>query len=129
VQNQALKLEWWRLTNELRRAKESELAVFGTDADIEDALQLQESVRSQEPEQPVGDIDEMMVDSIAREEEAEMEALLSSMPPADTDMEDGAGERRPESPHFSDEDDYDALFMEFVSQQEEMAGSQNMEMS
>jgi hypothetical protein len=44
-------------------------------------------------------------------------------------MEDGAGERRPESPHFSDEDDYDALFMEFVSQQEEMAGSQNMEMS
>ena len=74
----------------------------------------------------------MMVDAIAREEEAEIEALLSSMPPetdgdGDRDMDGG----RPESVYFSDDEDYDALFME-LSQQETahgMGSSQDTEMS
>jgi hypothetical protein len=94
-------------------------------------MQLQEQNGRLNQSRPADDIDDMMVDVLAREEEAEIEALLSSMP-TDTDME-GCESARPESPHFSDEDDYDALFMEFVSQQEGeeqgMAGSQDMEMN
>jgi hypothetical protein len=111
----------------LRQQKDAELAVFGTDADIEEAVQLQEQRGGQEklPQnspQPARDIDDMMVDAIAREEEAEIEALLSYMPPStDGDGDRDMGEGRPESVYFSDEDDYDALFME-LSQQEQPQG-------
>ncbi|OIW29004.1 hypothetical protein CONLIGDRAFT_403491 [Coniochaeta ligniaria NRRL 30616] len=123
---EVLKLEWWRLNNELRQQKDAELAVFGTDADIEEAVQLQELRGGQERlenvPQPEGDIDDMMADAIAREEEAEIEALLSSMPPpTDGDGDRDMHESRPESVYFSDEDDYDALFME-LSQQEQPLG-------
>lgn len=115
---QVLKLEWWRLNNELRQQKDAELAVFGTDADIEEAVQLQQ----QKPE-PAEDVDDMMADVIAREEEAEIEALLSYMPPpTDGDGDRDMGEGRPESVYFSDEEDYDALFME-LSQQEPPQGA------
>jgi len=78
----------------------------------------------------------MMVDAIAREEEAEIEALLSSMPMPPPPPTDGDGDRdmyegRPESVYFSDEEDYDALFME-LSQHETahgMGSSQDTEMS
>lgn len=127
-----LRLEWARLNRELRRQKDAELAVLGTDADIEEALQSQQQQASR---QPADDIDDMMVDAIAREEEAEIEALLSSMPqpPTQTD-EDGdrdMDEGRPERVYFSDDEDYDALFME-LSQQEQpsrMGSSQDTEMA
>ena len=135
-----LRLEWSRLNNELRQQKEADLAVFGTDADIEEAVQLQEEVPPLDRsglQQPEFNIDDMMVDAIAREEEAEIEALLSSMPDGDGDREmgDGSGEGRPESVYFSDEEDYDALFMELSQQdegalsQEGMVSSQDTEMS
>lgn len=105
------------------------MAVLSTDADIEDALQLQQQVS-----QPAEDIDDMMVDAISREEEAEIEALLNSMPQptqmdrdGDRDMDEG----RPESVYFSDEEDYDALFME-LSQREQpshMESGQDTEMT
>lgn len=130
-----LRLEWSRLNSELRQQKEAELAVFGTDADIEEAVQLHELSGGRERQrqngpQPAGDIDDMMVDALAREEEAEIEALLSSIPPStdrdgDRDMDEG----RPEN--CSDEEDYDALFME-LSQEEQpqdMGSSQDTEMS
>lgn len=106
--------------------------MFGTDADIDEAVQLQEQSGYRHAPEPKDDIDDMMVDVIAREEEAEIEALLSSMP-TDQDGDREMDEGRPESVYFSDEDDYDALFMEFVSSQEaqdqEMGSSQDMEMS
>ncbi|KAB5515206.1 hypothetical protein GE09DRAFT_1231453 [Coniochaeta sp. 2T2.1] len=133
---EVLRLEWSRLNNELRQQKEADLAVFGTDADIEEAVQLQEQSGHREESsirQPGMGIDDMMVDAIAREEEAEIEALLSLMPngDGDGDREMGDGEGRPESVYFSDEEDYDALFME-LSQQDATEGmvlSQDTEMS
>ncbi|KAB5577511.1 hypothetical protein GE09DRAFT_521152 [Coniochaeta sp. 2T2.1] len=133
---EVLRLEWSRLNNELRQQKEADLAVFGTDADIEEAVQLQELSGAGQHDgllqEPGTDIDDMMVDAIAREEEAEIEALLSSMPDGDGDgdREMGNGEGRPESVYFSDEEDYDALFME-LSQQDDtgMVLSQDTEMS
>lgn len=129
-----LKLEWWRLNNELRQQKEAELAVFGTDADIEEAVQLQQRT----PEPPVENVDDMMAEAIAREEEAEIEALLSYLPPpTDGDGDRNMEEGRPESVYFSDEEDYDALFMELTQQErpqgtwpsDDMAFSQDTEMS
>lgn len=79
--------------------------------------------------QPI--LDDLMVDIRAEEEEAELEALLSSLD-TDTDMRSGLDDvRRPDSPHFSDEEDYDALFMDFISQEESrgFSASQDMEMS
>jgi hypothetical protein len=118
--------------------------VFGTDEDIEDALQLQQESGYSSAQQlqrsethPAESIDDMMVDAIAREEEAEIEALLSSMQPpplplrADEDGDRDMDEGRPGSVYFSDDDDYDALFME-LSQQDTahgFASSQDMEMT
>lgn len=81
--------------------------IFPTDADIDDAVRIEEEISQSQQ------VDDMMVDAIAQEEEAELEALLSSMPTEDVDMP----EERPSSPHFSEDEDYDALFMEFISQQ------------
>ncbi len=56
--------------------------------------------------------DEMMVDAIAEEEEAELEALISSIPPPAA-----AESSRPPSLHLSDDEDYDALFADYLAQQ------------
>lgn len=115
-----MKLEWWRLTRELREQKESELANFiPTDADIDDAARIEEKTNAQQ--QPDMDVDDMMADAIAQEEEAEMEALLSSMPRDDMEMQIPE-EKRPDSPHFSEDEDYDALFMDLLNQQGEQGG-------
>jgi hypothetical protein len=62
---------------------------------------------------PSEDLDEMMVDSHAREEEAELDAMLS-MYEAPSSSQAPA---RPDSPCLSDDDDYDSLFMDLLSQQ------------
>lgn len=105
---QLLKLEWTRLNRELRQAKESDVAGFITEEDLED-----EPV-PQEPE--MEDADSMMLDEIEQQEQAEMEALLEALPtkqPAEPreDNYDDQGHFA----QFSDDDDYDALFMELAS--------------
>lgn len=119
-EQELLKLEWWRLTRELRQQKESELANFvPTDADIDDAARVQEETIPQQ--QPDMDMDDMMADAIAQEEEAELEALLSSMPRDDMEMQI-PDKKRPDSPPFSEDEDYDALFMDLLSRQGEAQG-------
>ena len=61
------------------------------------------------------DSDEMMVDTIAQEEEEELDAMFSmletqprSQPPA-----------QPDSPFLSDDDDYDSIFMDLLNQQQQ----------
>jgi hypothetical protein len=103
------------MTRELRQQKESELANFiPTDADIDDAARIGEEISHRQ--QPEMDVDDMMADAIAQEEEAELEALLSSMPRDDMDMQI-SGEKRADSPHFSEDEDYDALFVDLLNQQ------------
>lgn len=56
----------------------------------------------------------MMLDEIEQQEEAELDALLSALP------ETTSSQTRPESLHlYSDDDDYDAIFMDFISSQSE----------
>lgn len=57
--------------------------------------------------------DDMMVDAIAREEEAELDAMLSLLDNSSSVQES----RQPDVPSLSDDDDYDSLFMEILSQQ------------
>lgn len=116
----------------MKQAKEEELAWFGTDEEIEAAARLQEETANDAFD---GREDDMMVDTIALEEEAEINALISSMPPSTNQAIDGTRD----STYFSDDDDYDSLFMDFAVQQnppqnsqqgsQEMACSQDMDMS
>lgn len=55
------------------------------------------------------DVDALMVDDIERQEEAEVQALVSA-------LEGSAWS--PSSSHFSDDDDYDGLFMDLISEQQ-----------
>lgn len=67
-----------------------------------------------------------MLDAIEREEEAEIDALLSAIPETQSSTQKG-----PEANHFSDDDEYDEIFMEFLSEQdgERITRSQDMDMS
>ncbi|KAJ4302345.1 hypothetical protein N0V88_002489 [Collariella sp. IMI 366227] len=100
------KLEFWRLSREQRQARDAEAERYlrGLDADLV-AMEEEELRRYGGGGE---DIDAMRVDAIARQEQAEMDALISG-------LEGGGGG----SSHFSDEDDdYDGIFMELAQQQE-----------
>lgn len=67
------------------------------------------------PENPYAlnqEADNMMVDVMAQEEEAELDAILSLL-----DANSSQGPRRPGPPSLSDDEDYDALFSDMLSQQ------------
>jgi len=110
VDQELLKLEWWSLNRELRQAKNSDMEGFFSDAEIEDAIQsYNPSIVTPEVGQ-----DEMLVDAMAQEEEAELDALISSIaqpPPSDS--------ARPGTPYLPDDEDYDALFMRLLSQEDD----------
>jgi hypothetical protein len=78
---------------------------------------------------PHDDRDALMADAIAQQEEAEMEALVSTL-----EGQTGSGSG-PGSGQFSDDEDYDGLFMDLIQQQEGqeegqgMGHSQDVEMS
>lgn len=122
---QLLKLEWFSLNKDLRQAKNTDLDGVVFESDIEDAARLREEVmrkplRALEivPEASAGqetdaevDADEMMVDLLEQEQQAELEALMSSIPPETSAM------KPPDSPHWSDDEEYDALFMDYLSQE------------
>lgn len=86
-----------------------------TDADIEDAVSFQP-----ETPQPVEDDDEIIMDDV---EDREFEEIMAAYD------QDSA---RPPSPALSDEE-YDAIFAELISQEQEQQQSQDgvdaMEMS
>ncbi|KAI1418473.1 hypothetical protein F5Y13DRAFT_184113 [Hypoxylon sp. FL1857] len=101
---EALKLEWSILERQRRQQKNTDLDGMMFEDEIEDFVELQRETQQ--------DPDDMMVDVIAQEEEEELNAMLSmyeaqsSQPPAG-----------PASPAISDDEDYDSLFMDFLSQQ------------
>ncbi|KAI1112329.1 hypothetical protein F5Y14DRAFT_442670 [Nemania sp. NC0429] len=103
---EALKLEWHVLNMRRRQEKDMDIdgLIFGEELDeiAEDPREVREET------------DDMMVDAIAREEEAELDAMLSLL---DTTSSPQAS-RRPDTPSsLDDEEDYDALFMDMLSQQ------------
>lgn len=134
-----MKLEWWRLTRERNQAKSAEAAQYfgGMDADLaaqeEEELRMlaqqqqqqyqqqqyqqqqhqQQQQRYQQQYQPQRgyanrDTDAMMADALVQQEEAELEALVSGL--------EGKGD----SAHFSDDEDYDGLFMDLIQQQQQL---------
>lgn len=138
---QLLKLEWFSLNNDLRQAKNADLDGVVFESDIEEAARLREEEeaaaaaassaatvpwRTAGPSDP--DADEMMVDTLEREQRAEVEeyeAMMASI------RDGGAGghqwaeqheQKPPDSPHLSDDDDYDALFMDYLSQEHQNTG-------
>lgn len=102
---QLLKLEWWRLNRELQQAKESDIEGFIRVEDIEDEPPIDQQAKMEM------DFDSML-DAMEQGEQAELEALLESLP-----SEAQTLPNRPESMHFSDDEDYDKLFMELLSTQ------------
>ncbi|TGJ78571.1 hypothetical protein E0Z10_g10192 [Xylaria hypoxylon] len=101
---EALKLEWNVLNKQRRQEKDTDVDGFVFDAELDDI-----------PENPYElheETDDMMVDAIAQEEEAELDAMLSLLNTSSLQVP-----RRPDTPLLSDDEDYDALFMDMLSQQ------------
>ena len=108
-----LKLEWWSLNREFQQARDADVEGIVSEAEIEDAAQLQQEQQQPGSSMPHNDEDAMMmVDEIAQHEEAELDALISSQ----SEDPSSSYPRRPDSLHLSDDEDYDALFMDFLSQ-------------
>lgn len=100
------------------------------DDEIEDQFQLYQDAAQQQKDL---DLDAMMLDEIEQQEQAELEELLSALPTSTAVN----AQTRPSSPTptiYSD-DDYDAIFMDFISSQTEQSGQpvassqQDVEMS
>ncbi|CAK4009521.1 Hypothetical predicted protein [Lecanosticta acicola] len=68
------------------------------------------------------EVDEDEAEKLAREEDRELKALLEHMPDDDDAMEDDGEEQS----LWSDDADYDALFSEVLSQQEQKQGQQSV---
>ncbi|KAL8418193.1 hypothetical protein RB594_001704 [Gaeumannomyces avenae] len=107
VENKLQSAEWFEMDRARRQAKMLDREGMITESDIADAEGLYDEF-DQCP-------DDMMADAMLQEEEAEFEALISSSGVGQPQSSGGPG--RPASPHWSD-DDYDALFMDLISEQE-----------
>lgn len=68
------------------------------------------------------DMDEMLVDMFEQEQQAELEAMEAEM------SSHTLGDRPPGTPQWSDDEDYDAIFMDYLNQEqhEEFASSQDV---
>ena len=98
------------MNREYQQAKDADVEGFVSDAEIEDAATLQ----LEQPEVPMTQHeDEMMVDEILQQEEAELDALILSQ----SESPSSTYPLRPDSPQLSDDEDYDLLFMDFLSQE------------
>lgn len=122
-----LKLEWFSLNKDLQRAKDADLDGIVFEWDIDEAARLREEAmsrplgaRRQEAPEPSPDADDMMVDALEQEQLAELEqldALEASVPDGPLDERPRWQQQR--SPHWSDDDDYDELFMDYLSQEQQ----------
>jgi hypothetical protein len=86
---------------------------------------------SLEDEEGVGDSEEMLVDKIAREEEAELEALLGMMDEGGMQKDAVASnimaaqeQQQSETPYGSDDEEYDDIFMDVILEENRTASQQ-----
>lgn len=121
---QLLKLEWWSLNRDLQKAKDADAEGLVTEAEIEEAAYLREEAarRSLGGQNP----DERMVDAMEHEEDAELDALVSSYLNGETPASSDRTENPTDSPRrsLSDDEDYDAIFMDFLSREQRQAAQQ-----
>ncbi|KAK2038300.1 hypothetical protein LZ31DRAFT_559709 [Colletotrichum somersetense] len=124
-----LKSDWDRDMRQRYYTKQLEGDALFSEADIEDAAAIAQERAQQIP----NDADDMMVDAIAQEEQDELDALLLSY---DQSSEPQYSAHSSQSMHtdassLSDDEDYDALFMNLLSQEggDVDASSQQMDMS
>ncbi|KAI0012684.1 hypothetical protein F4779DRAFT_17824 [Xylariaceae sp. FL0662B] len=118
---EALKLEWSTLQRRWREQKNTDLDGMVFENELDDIPEI-----SQETPQ---ESDDIMVDAIAQEEEEEMNAMLSML---ETQSYQPTF-KPPESPSLPDDDDYDDIFMDLLSQQDgdaqDFVSSGQMDMS
>ncbi|GKT60234.1 hypothetical protein ColTof4_00367 [Colletotrichum tofieldiae] len=123
-----LKSDWDRDMRYRYYAKQLEGDAMFSEADIDDAAAI-----AQERVQKTPDDVDMMVDAIAQEEQDELDALLLSYDQSSEPPHPAYSSQTTQSDPFSlsDDEDYDALFMNLVSQEgsEPDASSQQMDMS
>ncbi|KAK2056670.1 hypothetical protein LY76DRAFT_594932 [Colletotrichum caudatum] len=124
-----LKSDWDRDMRRRYCTKQLEGDALFSEADIEDAAAIAQERAQQIP----NDADDMMVDAMAQEEQDELDALLLSY---DQSSEPQYSAHSSQSMHtdassLSDDEDYDALFMNLLSQEggDVDASSQQMDMS
>ncbi|KAK6950767.1 hypothetical protein Daesc_007292 [Daldinia eschscholtzii] len=106
---EVLKLEWSKLDKLRREQKNADLDGMVFEDEIEDFAELKREAMEENP-------DDMMVDAIAQEEQEELDAMLSMFEAQTQSSQPPVGTA---SPTISDEEDYDHLFMDFLSQQEQ----------
>ncbi|KAF9880891.1 hypothetical protein CkaCkLH20_01933 [Colletotrichum karsti] len=118
-----LKSDWDRDVRRRFQAKQLEGDAIYSEADIEDAAALPQNQVQQFP----NDVDDMMVDAIAQEEQQELDALLSSY----SQSSSAQPSSQTDPYNLSDDEDYDELFMSLVSagSSQPDASSQDMDMS
>ena len=110
-----MKLEWSILDRRRRELKNTDIDGLVFEDEIDDIPELfAESSRATQ------DSDEMMVDTIAQEEEEELYAMFSML---ETQPRSQAP-ARPDSPFLSDDDDYDSMFMDLLNQQQQQQQQQ-----
>ncbi|CAN8106436.1 unnamed protein product [Discula destructiva] len=119
------KLEWVSFNKDLRAWQAKAAAVDGAvnlDSDIEDAARLREEAMRSRPSRKLSAIpevdmemgvDDMLVDMFEQEQQAELEAMAEAMSSGDTPP------LPPDTPHWSDEDEYDALFMDYLAREQQ----------
>lgn len=124
-----LRLEWAVLDRKWREQKNADADGILYEDDIDESQQFapeqhmhvanyfEQHVNGLEP-------DEMMADAMAREEQRELDAMLSMLEPQATSQSGFRGMLRPTSPSMLSEDEYDDLFMDLAS--EEQQGSQEL---
>ncbi|KAK0369970.1 hypothetical protein CLIM01_12681 [Colletotrichum limetticola] len=124
-----LKSDWDRDMRQRHYAKQIEGNAVFSEADIEDAAAVLQDRAQRIPD----NTDDMMVDAIAQEEQDELDALLLSYDQSsDVQPETGSSQMmQSDSYGLSDDEDYDSLFMNLVSQESSQpdASSQDMDMS
>jgi hypothetical protein len=108
------------LNKRWRQEKDTDLDGIIFDHELEDI--------SEKPVEAQQETDDMMVDAMAQEEEAELDAMLSLLNTGSSQTPE-----RPDTPSLSDDEDYDTLFMDILSQQggdsEGFVSSGQMDMS
>lgn len=136
-EQELLKLEWFSLNKDLQQAKNADLDGLVLDSDIEDAARLREEVMSkaralggnvkgnasQEPGDVDMDVDEMLVDMFEQEQQAELEAMAAEMSGEASSSQAALSTNRPPGqPQWSDDEDYDAIFEDYLLEEQEVLG-------
>ncbi|KAK8055869.1 hypothetical protein PG993_001096 [Apiospora rasikravindrae] len=119
---EVLKLEWSLLDRRRRQQKESDLDGFVFDEEIDEDIPTDPAAMATgDSHTPGVDIDDMMLDAMEQDEDAMLsmyEAEALSTQPQQQQHQQGSPPR-PDSPFVSDDEDYDNIFMDLLSNRQQ----------